>query len=162
MSYIGRMNKGGFLVGTGLGNVELPVGANGTRLEADSTQPDGVKWSPQSPGIKSWINNTSGSAVSMAVNTGYIANNQGNVITYTLPATSAVGDEIRLVSAGATGGYAIAQGAGQQIQFGTSNTTLGVTGGLVYSTGGDCLHLLCIVANTTWQVIDWVGAPNLS
>ena len=98
----------------------------------------------------------------MAVNTGYIANNQGNVITYTLPATSAVGDEIRLVSAGATGGYAIAQGAGQQIQFGTSNTTLGVTGGLVYSTGGDCLHLLCIVANTTWQVIDWVGAPNLS
>lgn len=161
MSYIGRLAKGSLLVGTGLGNVELPVGADGSTLQADSAQTNGVKWQAARPGITSWVNNTAVTTVSMAVNTGYLANNQGNIITYTLPATSSVGDEIRLVAV-VNGIWALSQNSGQTIQFGTSNSTVGVSGGMTLGQAGDCIHLVCTTANTGWQVIGWVGNPTIS
>lgn len=69
----------------------------------------------------------SSSPKAMAVNNGYVAN-LGSLLTFTLPASSAVGDEIDIVGLGA-GGWTITYGAGQYIVNGTQTTTV-TTGSL--------------------------------
>jgi len=67
---------------------------------------------PAGPGI-TWFNVT-GTAWQMASNTGYLANNAAQV-TLTLPASAAIGDMVQVTGAG-TGGWKIAQNAGQSIR----------------------------------------------
>ena len=93
----------------------------------------------------------------MVTETIYIAN-FGTLVTFTLPATSAIGDLISIIGKGA-GGWKIAQTAGQQIFISPNNTTLGVTGSLSSSFQYDSLNLICITANTVWSVF---GAPQSS
>lgn len=97
----------------------------------------------------SW-NVVTGSSQSMISNNGYIANNAG-LVTLTLPATSAVGDEIDIIGKGA-GGWLIAQRAGQSIVFGTSTTTVGVGGSLSSTQSSDSFYMICTVANVEWRV----------
>lgn len=92
---------------------------------------------------------------SMAVNTEYTANNAA-LVTLTLPATAAIGDEVTINGKGA-GGWLIAQNAGQMIFFGTSPTTLGVAGSLASTNQYDNLKLKCITADTTWIVQTAIG-----
>jgi hypothetical protein len=155
MSYIGRLAKGSLLVGTGLGNVELPIGANGTRLEADSTQPDGLKWATPSSAF-TWNNNTAVTNVTMSPGNGYIQNNNSAPIFYALPTTAPVGSYMRLVNNAASQASQIQQGSGQQILYLGSNSTLGVGGTLTLGVG-NCVELLCTVADTTWRVINSMG-----
>ncbi len=55
--------KGGIVVGDGVGApIELVVGTNTFRLEADSTKPGGVKWVAQIPATKGGLKVTSGTA----------------------------------------------------------------------------------------------------
>lgn len=97
-----------------------------------------------------------GTTQAIAVNNGYIANNAGQV-TLTLPATSAVGDVAIVTGINNATGWKIAQNAGNQIFFGTSSTTAG-TGGSLTSTGTrDVVHLVCVTANATWNVLSSVG-----
>ena len=76
----------------------------------------------------SWTTVT-GTSQAMLSNNGYIANNAG-LVTLTLPATSAVGDEIDIIGKGA-GGWKVQAGGGQTIVLGSSTTT---SGGSVSST----------------------------
>ena len=92
-----------------------------------------------------------GTTQSMSVNSGYISNNPA-VVTLTLPATAALGTTLSIAGKGA-GGWKIAQNAGQQIFFGSSSTTSGVTGYLQSTQQYDSIELLCITANTQWTVI---------
>lgn len=97
----------------------------------------------------------SGTTQTIAVDTSYIANNAG-LVTFTLPATSNVGDEFIVNGLGA-GGWKIAQNAGQNIRIGSSVTTTG-TGGSINSTNQfDSAAFVCVVANTTWMQN---GAPQ--
>ncbi len=91
----------------------------------------------------------------MVGNNGYIASN-GALVTLTLPTTCAQGAEIKIVGKGA-GGWLIAQNVGQQIFFGSSSTTAGVTGSLASTNRRDCVTLVCITANTEFEVIDSIG-----
>ena len=84
----------------------------------------------------------------MAVNTGYIANNTA-LVTATLPSTSAVGDLVWIVGKG-SGGWQIAQNAGQTIHFGNQDTTTGAGGSLDSTNQYDTIQLLCTAANTDW------------
>lgn len=95
-----------------------------------------------------------GTTQSMSVNTCYIANN-ASLVTLTLPTTSAIGSRIIVHYKGA-GGWKIAQNAGQQIRFGSTTTTT-TTGYLSSSSVGDVVTLVCITANTLWQVESAVG-----
>lgn len=96
-----------------------------------------------------------GTSQAMAVNSGYIPNNAG-LVTFTLPPTSAVGDEAAVVGKGA-GGWLIQCGGGQTVVVGSSTTT---SGGSVASTNAkDSIYLVCTAANTEWTV---VGAPQSS
>jgi hypothetical protein len=90
-----------------------------------------------------------------AVNNGYIANNAA-VVTVTLPATAAQGSIIEVAGKGA-GGWSLAQPAGVTTYFGSSTTTAGAGGSLASTAQRDSIRLLCITANTEWQVVSSVG-----
>lgn len=97
-----------------------------------------------------------GTTQSMAVNSGYIANNAG-VVTATLPATSAVGDVVAITGINNATGWKIAQNAGNQIFFGTSSTTAGAGGYLQSTAIRDAVTLVCTSTNANWQVISSIG-----
>lgn len=87
----------------------------------------------------------------MSPNNGYISNNAA-LVTLTLPSVAAVGTKLEIVGFGA-GGWLIAQNAGQQIQIGSTSSTVGITGSVASSNQGDSLVLVCIVADTIWACL---------
>jgi hypothetical protein len=97
-----------------------------------------------------------GTSQSVAVNNGYIANNAG-LVTFTMPTTSAVGDVFEITGMSTDLGWKIAQSANQQIFYGISSTTSGVTGSLASTKTRDTVKLVCIVANLTWNVVFSIG-----
>jgi hypothetical protein len=101
-----------------------------------------------------WVEVT-GTSQAAAVNTGYILNNAG-LVTLTLPSTAAVGQIVEAAGKG-SGGWRIAQNAGQTIHFGSANTTTGAGGRLDSTNRYDCVRLLCTTANTDFTVLSSVG-----
>jgi hypothetical protein len=93
-------------------------------------------------------NVVTGTTQAMLSNNGYITNNAG-LVTLTLPAASAVGDEIDVVGKG-LGGWKIQAGAGQTIILGSASSTSG--GSLASTNAKDSLYIVCTVSNTEWQV----------
>jgi len=96
-----------------------------------------------------------GTTQAMAIRTRYIANNAG-LVTFTLPDTAAVGDFVEVEGYGA-GGWKIAQNAGENIIFLNVASTTGITGYVASRTRYDSVHLRCVVASTTWTVVNAVG-----
>ena len=82
----------------------------------------------------------------MAVNTGYFADS-ASLVTLTLPTTIGAGSVFEVINTN-TGGFKIAQNAGQQIQFGDDITTSGTAGSVASTNVGDSLRLVCKTANT--------------
>lgn len=91
----------------------------------------------------------------LEVDNGYFAN-RGAGVTFTLPATAALGDVISVSSINA-GGWTIAQNAGQTIHIGNQDSTTGVGGSLASTAIGDTVTLVCSVANTEFVVISSMG-----
>jgi hypothetical protein len=96
-----------------------------------------------------------GTTQAMSADSGYISNN-GGVVTLTLPATAAVGTAISIIGKGA-GGWLIAQNGGQNIQVGSSSSTVGAGGSIASTNRYDSINLICTTANTTWTAL---GAPQ--
>lgn len=101
-----------------------------------------------------WVNQNSGS-VTMVVNTGYVINNGASLVTLTLPATAAQGTTFQILGF-SSGGWSIAQASGQNIRFGNVTTTTS-SGTLSSTNQGDCVTLVCAVANTNFVVQTSVG-----
>lgn len=92
--------------------------------------------------------------VTMATNTRYVANS-ATLISFALPATSAVGDVLSvtgLVAGG--GGWTVTQGAGQHMQIGQGVTTTGTGGSASSTLSGDSMEIYCYIANTAWVMIN--------
>jgi len=102
-----------------------------------------------------WVEVT-GTSQNIAVSTGYIANNAGSV-TFTLPATAALGDTFKIVGKGA-GGWSIAQNAGQTIRLLASATTTGAGGTLTPDEALATIQIVCTTPNTDF-IVD-TGAGN--
>ena len=96
-----------------------------------------------------------GTTQSASADNGYITNNE-SLVTVTLPSTCAVGKTIRVVGKGA-GLWKIAQNANQIIYFGDQNTTTGTSGYLAAQNRRDCIELICITADTEFQVRSVIG-----
>lgn len=96
----------------------------------------------------------------MAVNHGYIAISPGGALTFSLPAVSAVGDQLALILDGSTS-FTITQGAGQTIRLGNAITTAGVGGSMTSTQQGDAVTLVCSVANLKWNVFSSMGNPTI-
>ena len=127
----------------------LGIGSNGQVLVVNAGLPG---WANQSALNWSLITGTAQAAV---VNTGYIVNASA-LCTITLPATAAVGSLLEIVGVGA-GGWRLGQGANQQVVFGNISNTAGAGGQLNSTHQRDAIRLVCITADTTWQVISSVG-----
>ncbi len=127
----------------------LGIGSNGQALVVNAGLP---AWGNQSALNWSVVTATSQAA---AVNSGYIINTSA-LSTITLPATAAIGSILEIVGAGA-GGWRLSQAAGQQIIFGNIANTTGVAGQLNSTHQRDCIRLVCLTADTVWQVISSIG-----
>lgn len=113
-------------------------------ITIDGTGDAGFSWSTVTETTQSMISNN-----------GYTANNAA-LVTFTLPATAAVGEKLSIIGLGA-GGWIIAQNASQEIQVQSSVSTSG-TGGSVASTNRyDSINLRCTIADTRWAAC---GAPE--
>lgn len=91
----------------------------------------------------------SGTTQTAVVLTRYLALNAGQT-TLTLPSTYAVGDIVALIGSTAnTGGWIIQASAGDTVRVNNSTTS---AGGTVTCTAvaGQCIELVCDVANTSW------------
>ncbi|MGL5626596.1 MAG: hypothetical protein ACRDDW_03635 [Candidatus Rhabdochlamydia sp.] len=142
---------------------QLPIGsAAGTYIPQTLTAGNGIAITngPGTITITStsigliWNDVTAGSA-SMSINNGYLANNAG-LVTLTLPATAPQFSVI-YVAGNSPGGWMIAQNAGQTINFESTPTTTGITGGLASTKTYDAVYLLCTTADTTWSVLSSLG-----
>lgn len=97
-----------------------------------------------------------GASQALAVNNGYIANNAGTV-AFTLPVTAAVGTLIAVTGINNNTGWSIGQNVGQTIHMGTVSSTTGVGGSLACTKTRDTVYLVCVVANTDWNVVGSMG-----
>jgi len=113
-----------------------------------------------SGGGTSWTDVTTPTQA-LAIESGYVTDRGGGV-TYTLPATASLGDEIMIV--GKLGITTINQNANQQILMSSASSTVGVGGSVVGTNVGDCITLICITpgASTVWRAINWVGNWTVS
>jgi hypothetical protein len=105
-------------------------------------------------GSFTWVDVTTATQT-LAVQTGYVTDHTN--VTYTLPATANLGDQIRIV--GKLGITTIAQNAGQQILMSSASSTVGATGSIVGTNVGDCVWLVCVTAgaSTVWRGESFVG-----
>jgi hypothetical protein len=136
-------------------DIELPqLGANQTwAMNSSATQIEAVDFS-SGASSGTWVS----TSISLTINPGtnYYTVSPGGTIAFALPTTIPAGTVIRIAGFGATG-WTITQGAGQQIFKGSTNTTLGAGGSLASTNARDVIELLCVVANTTFVVLSFVG-----
>ncbi len=131
--------------GTGIANTGLTVtlssGATGKVLTSDSS--GNATWAALPAGF-TWTNETTNQT--LAANNGYFVAT-ASPLTFTLPATAAVGDTYQVASL--LGGWVIAQNSGQVIQFISGQTTTG-TGGSATSVDvtGDWIEIICCTTNS--------------
>lgn len=100
--------------------------------------------------------NTISASQALAVGNGYFCISPGGALSLSLPAVSALGDEIEVVLDGSTS-FTITQGAGQSIKLGNLSTTIGVGGSIASTQQGDCLRMICQTANLKWNVVSVEG-----
>ena len=93
-------------------------------------------------------NSISGTTQTAAAGQGYVCVNAAQT-TVTLPAVAAFGDTVSVAAFGA-GGFLLAPGAGQTIRTPTGTASVSI----VSAEAQDAIQVLCVVANTTWQVLN--------
>jgi hypothetical protein len=169
------LTQNGILYGNGtdavsataeLADGELLVGSTGnapvpTTLTAGSgisITNDAGEITITSTAAQAWVEVT-GTTQAMENDTQYIANNAA-LVTLTLPTTAAVGERVGVTGAG-EGGWRIAQNADQQIHFGNVSSTVGTSGYLEFTHRRDTVELVCVVADTEWNVIDSIGQIDI-
>ncbi len=102
-----------------------------------------------------------GSTQAIVSQNAYIAAN-ATLTTFTLPVTAAVGDTFIVTGKVVATGWKIEQNSGQTIYFGDSQTTTG-TGGSLRAVGTrDDVEIVCVTADTDFQVVSSVGNVTIS
>ncbi len=94
-------------------------------------------------------------AATLLPNTAYRPTN-ASLTVFTLPPVCEEGATFSIEGSG-TGGWSIAQAAGQRVIYGDVSSTTGVAGSVSSLHERDVIKLRCIVANTTYQVISTIG-----
>lgn len=132
----------------------LANGSAGFVLTANSGAPP--SWQAASGGGLSWSVITADQSAVAAH--GYICN-KASALVLTLPASASIGDTIEVTGINTALGWKIAQNANQEIFFGLTSTTVGVTGYLQSSNIRDSVKIVCVVsgASSVYNVITSVG-----
>jgi hypothetical protein len=116
--------------------------ATWTQLSVGGGGGTGITWSVEN------------SSLTAAINCGYIANGAGTVII-TLPLISPAGSIFKVTGINNATGWQIQCAAGQIIHFGSQDTTVGGT--LTCTAKRDAIEIVCVVANTEFQVLSTTG-----
>ncbi|HBC89535.1 MAG TPA: hypothetical protein DCZ94_21570 [Lentisphaeria bacterium] len=95
----------------------------------------------------------------MAIDKEYFAN-RGTLITFTLPASCAVGKRMAITGYGA-GGWLMAQNASQYVIFGDYTTVAGVGGSIASSYRYDRIEIVCVVADVGFEVVSATGSLTM-
>lgn len=142
---------------TSTGNVQqIGLGTSGQVLTSNGAGALASFQAASPSGFSPYINVT-GTSQTMAVNSGYIANNAG-LVTFTPPATCAVGTVFGICGNGA-GGWSLNLATNSQtFNLGSSQGTVAVASSNQY----DGMQFVCTVANTTFSAIDAVGNLTIS
>lgn len=150
---VGQLTNGQVLIGsTGNPPVASTLTA-GTNISIANSA-GGIEISSTGAGGFSWTHVT-GASQAMLPNNGYVADDSGSLVTLTLPASSAIGDEIDLVGRSSMG-WKVTYSTGQSIIIGTSTST--TTSGNIASTNpADSIILICTAANTEWTALSTIG-----
>jgi hypothetical protein len=113
-----------------------------------NSEPAGTTWSVKT------------TATTLAAFNGYFNNASTGSVTFTLPATAALGDTYQVANINAAS-FVIAEASGQSIILG--NTTALVSTGTITSnnTIGDWIEIVCAVANTTFIATMREGSANV-
>lgn len=151
-SWTSSMTNGQILIGS-TGATPVPATITGTLGITVTNGAGTITISGGGSGI-GWTEVT-GTSQTMAADNGYVSSNPA-LVTLTLPTTAAFGTAITVLGKGA-GGWKIAQGAGQQIHFGSVSSTAGATGYLSSTNQYDSIQLICITANNEWACIGSQG-----
>ncbi len=151
-SWAGPMTNGQLLIGS-TGNAPVLGTITGTGGISVSVGPGSIALSGTGSGI-GW-NEITGTTQAMSQDQGYVPNNAAQVV-FSLPVTASFGTIINIVGKGA-GGWKVTQNAGQNIQLGSTSSTVGAAGYIESTNQFDSIELLCTTANTTWTVI---GGPQ--
>jgi len=128
------------IVGSGAVNVNGDAATNTLTI---SVTGEGIVWQ------------TIGASQTLVVNNGYFCTG-GAALALALPAISNIGDTIKVVLDGSTS-WTINQGVGQQIRIAASQTTSGAGGSITSTSVGDSIEMVCSVANTRWNVVNYIG-----
>jgi hypothetical protein len=129
------------------------AGTGITLAEGTGGDENKLKITNSAPGL-TWI--ATADDTTMTVNYGYIPTDDAVRTVFTLPDTAAVGSMFKVVGEG-DAGWKVAQNAGDTIRFGNVNTTTGAGGYIQSSDKGDCVEIVCIVANTDFRVTNAQG-----
>ena len=155
------VGSGGLGITTTPSNGFIPIGNGTNYISAAITPGNGISITNgsgsitiSSTGASPWVDQTT-SSVTMAVNTGYTSDAGASLVTFTLPATSAIGDWIEINGKG-SGLFSIAQATGQQINFASNASTSGAGGSVSSILQFANIRLRCITANTIWTVVSSV------
>jgi hypothetical protein len=150
-NFLGPLTNGQLLIGnTGLDPTPATLTAGpGISIENDAGS---ITISGTASGI-GWTDVTSATQA-MSADSGYTAN-RSSLVTFTLPTTAAYGTGLAVVGKG-SGGWSIAQNAGQNIQIGSLSSTVGVSGSVSSTNRFDSINLVCTTTNTTWTVLSGV------
>ena len=109
---------------------------------------NGALWKNTGAGASStWIDQNTGS-VTLAPGLSYMINNGAGLVTLTLPAAPALGDTYEIAGY-SSGGWKVAQIALQNMQFGSTSTTPGITGYAASANQYDRI-LITYAANNTF------------
>lgn len=101
------------------------------------------------------IVNQNTSSATLVNNNKYIVNNGASLVTFTLPASAALGDTYIIVG-GSSGGWKINVASGQTLHLGSSTTTTS-TGSLASTNQYDCIYVTNVTANTTFTAYNIIG-----
>jgi hypothetical protein len=112
-------------------------------------------WEPCIPSTVVWIDVFSATQA-MAPDNNYVTDNGAGLVTFTLPVTAAFGTTME-ISGKSSGGWTLAQNASQTINMGNMSTTTGIGGSISSTDEHDYIKLLCVTANTAWNVIGSMG-----
>lgn len=92
--------------------------------------------------------------VQVVIANGYIAKGASTVI-FLLPAAAAIGDTFTILGYGNL--WKLTQNAGQTVFLGSQTTTVGVTGSLTATMIKDRIEVICVTANTEFEVVTSIG-----
>ena len=140
----------------GASNAIVSVGT-GTAGQVLTSNGPGADPSYQAVGLTSYVNVTSATQT-MAVNTGYVTNDPASLITYTPPATCAVGTRFAIVGNSSNGWTLDLAANSQTFNFGNTPGTVAVTSQNRY----DAIEFVCTVANLVFSLSSSVGNPSVS